>query len=198
MRHEIHPWFDHQLVAKIRESCREFGFDYLERDKEKTRAMTEAGIEDRGEGNLPWLFGPKIYPMPDNDLDELTGWMEEWLTDIGALNLSHESQMHFNAQIGRRSISLKYRLEGASFLAASESKNEDEPRWITVNWFSFDHHIASSATEEAICGGRQAFLAKHISNHPISKTLQSYEIADERTFSPDCVQIWNPILKEST
>ena len=158
--------------------------------------MTEAGIEDRGEGNLPWLFGPTIYPIPENVLEELAAWMEEWLTNIGALSLTHDPIRHFNVHIGQRSMRVKYSLEGASFLAASECRYDKENQWITVNWFSFDRHIASSATEEAILGGRQAFLAEHIANHPISQTLQSYEIATERAFNPDCVQICNPILKE--
>ena len=197
MRHEIHPWFAHPRVNQIRQRCIDHGFDFLERDGENTRAMNDAHIEDRGEGKLPWLFGPTIHPLPDTDLAELTAWMDDWLLDINAMVLTREPIRHFSAQIGRQSLHIKYSLEGASFLAASESRENSTAEWLTVNWFSFDRHISSSATEEAIYGGRQAFLADRLANHPISQTLQYYEIAEERPFSADCVQICKPILKES-
>lgn len=185
LRHILHPWFDIPPVHELRKQCLSQGVDYISREGADTKAWDDARLEPRPGEALPWIFGPTIRRVDEDQAAVNEGLMRAILSHHAIEEHFILAVDHFKLVIGRDRVSLSFCVGRDRFRLSSETRHpEADPiAWLTGGGIHLEGVPHISATEEVEIGGARQHLIEQFEARPIRSALLSYELDEERDFS---------------
>lgn len=168
---DLHPMFKHPSINKILKINAEICATWIEFNGEKVSAYYHE-IESKNKLKNLLLF-QNYFNIDEETQRKIIKEIRVWQNSIGINNKFIQKVDNFYIKIGCCGLMLKYAVNRAEFAAYCDAfpRKQKAEKWLSRTQIFLKYNPRPTETEIIMAGGKDMWLQKYISKHPLMKSV---------------------------